>query len=273
MKINNRRLTALVCLTLCALSATAQTGKPSTAEAKKDKGAHFSGPLSPAEMESIQGLGRTVLAAQQSATPDPTQEALRNDLLAMSAALDQALAAIVKTPPQLHGEGRTIRAIPSATVQTLHADTKNLEFRVSVGPDGQLTQQTTPSLPEANAAFEAPTLRAHAPREAIDGIDHLAAVRGMLATAKQHAAQMTAAPQPTNEVQKIHNAHLLAKSKVLHEEMEAMINATASDDATKLAQLRERLHPKNLREMFAKHEAGKQIPEPTPTISTLTRHR
>lgn len=273
MKFHICRMIAMVCLSLCALSVAAQTGKPSTTDAKKDKGAHFSGPLSPTEMESIQVLGRTLLAAQQSATPDPTREALRKDLLAMSAALDQALAAIARTPLQLHGEGRAIRAIPSATAQTLRADATNLEFHVSISPDGQITQQAVPPLLGANTVFEAPTLRPATRQETAVGVDHMATVRGMLATAKQHAAEMTADPQPTDEMQKAHNAHLLSKSKALHEELEAVMNGTAGDAAAKLAQLRERLHPKNLREVFAEREAGKPIPESTPTISTLTRHR
>lgn len=277
MKYNNRQWCVLVCLAACALSATAQTGKGVTGSAATEKGAHFLGKLPASEMQSIQGLGRTVLAAQQSATPDPTQETLRNDLIAMSAALDQALAAIVKTPPQLHGAGRTLKAIPATTAQTLRPDATspdvtNLEYRVSIGPDGQITQQAAPPLPVANPILEAPTLRSQAPQETVAEIDHLATVRGMLATAKQHAAEMTAGTQPTDEVQKAHNVRLLSKSKELHQELEAMMSATGTGDTAKLAQLRERLHSKNLREMFAEREGSSAL-KPTPTISTITHHR
>lgn len=276
MKFNYWRLIALICMTICALSATAQSGNQSTSDAKKDKDAHFLGKLPPSELQTIQGLGRSVLAAQQSATPDPTQEALRNDLKAMRTALDQALAMIVKTPPQLHGQGRTLRAIPSATAQTLRADPTNLEYQVNISPEGQLTQQAAPPSPETNLGAEAPTLRPHESRQTASGTDHLDAVRGMLATAKQRAAAMTAGLQPTDAVQKFHNLRLLSKSKELHQELETMMNAATTaktDDVAKLAQLRARLHPKNLREMFAEREAGKSISEPTPTLSTLTRHR
>lgn len=284
MKFNYWRLIALICMTICALSATAQSDNQSTSDAKKDKDAHFLGKLPPSELQTIQGLGRSVLAAQQSATPDPTQESLRNDLKAMRTALDQALAMIVKTPPQLHGQGRTLRAIPSATAQTLRADPANLEIQVNISPEGQLTQQAAPPSPETNLSAEAPTPRVAAPtlrpphgsRQIASGTDHLDAVRGMLATAKQRAAAMTAGLQPTDAVQKSHNLRLLSKSKELHQELEAMMNAATTaktDDVAKLAQLRARLHPKNLREMFAEREAGKSISEPTPTLSTLTRHR
>lgn len=272
MKYNNRQWCVLVCLAACAVSATAQTGKSVTGSAATEKGAHFLGKLPASEMQSIQGLGRTVLAAQQSATPDPTQETLRNDLIAMSAALDQALAAIVKTPPQLHGAGRTLKAVPSTTAQTLRPDATNSEYRVSIGPDGQITQQAAPPLPVANPILEAPTLRSPVPQETVADVDHLGTVRGMLATAKQHAAEMTAGPQPTDEVQKVHNARLLSKSKELHQELEAMMSATGTGDAAKLAQLRERLRSKNLREMFAERE-GQSALKPTPTISTITHHR
>ena len=274
MKYNNRQWCVLVCLAACALSARAQTDQ----SAPKEKGAHFLGKLPASEMQSIQGLGRTVLAAQQSATPDPTQETLRHDLIAMSAALDQALADIVKTPPQLHGAGRTLKAIPSTTAQTLHPDatspdTTNLEYRVSIGPDGQITQPAVaPLLPDTNTILEAPTLRSQAPQETVADIDHLATVRGMLATAKLHVVEMTVGPQPTDEVQKAHNARLLSKSKELHQELETMISATGTGDAAKLAQLRERLHSKNLREMFAERE-GQSALKATPTISTITHHR
>ena len=144
MKTNHRQLIVLLCLSACALNVHAQSGAPQTQkksleDAKKEKVAHYLGKLPPAEMQVIQRVGRAVLAAQQGATPDPTQEALRNDLIAMGVAMDQALAGLAKTPPQLTGEGRALRALPNQTTQSLPLDSDNLQYRINIGPDGKIT--------------------------------------------------------------------------------------------------------------------------------------
>lgn len=268
------RLTAFLCASVCAAGAMAETD-----DAAKAKGLPAFGQLAPVDLQTIQGLGHAVLAAQQGATPDPAQEALRNDMKALGVALDQGLAAILTTPPKLQlGKGRTVRALSGGT-QSFRAAASNRQYQVIIGPDGQVTQQEVPSMLEASAVPETAVLvRPHAPQETSAGDEHFAAVRGRLAAVRQRTGLPAASSQPYDEVRSVHTATLLSKSSALHDELEAALAAPSADNASRLANLRERLRPKTLPEVLAERQAadrqaGESIPEPTPTISTITRHR
>lgn len=225
-----RPLIALVCGIVCASSVSAQI-----ADTTRPKGPPAFGRLSPADLRVIQGMGRAVLFAHQTAIDDPVQVAVRNDMRELGAAVDQSL--FTATPQIQIDAGKTLRP-----------DANDIRDRRSgLRPDSDLP-------------------------------DRYVAVRSRLSMARQRTDRLRGGEAPSNAAESERAFALLTKAAALHDEIGAALDGPVADKGSRLAGLRERLRPRTLTEVLAEREAagrvaGEAVAEPTPTITTIVRHR
>ena len=219
---------------LCAL-VCAGAANAQTTDATKGKGPPAFGRLGAEELRVIQGLGHAVLSAHQAATDDPVQAALRNDMRELGAAVDQSL---VTAMPRIQvDDGKTTR------------------------PNVRDSEDRRPDLRQDSASP-----------------DRYAAIRSRLSGARQRAERLRVGTLPLNSGESARTSGLLSKTAGLHDEIAAALDGPAADRGSRLAGLRQRLRSKTLAEILAEREAasreaGEAIPEPTPTITTIVRHR
>lgn len=96
------QLALLTAASMCAVNAAAQSNA---------RPAPVFGPLAPADLRAIQGVGRAVLAAHKGASTDPDDTALQSDLEQMGEALTPV---IPTTAPRLQVITGNARATPEA---------------------------------------------------------------------------------------------------------------------------------------------------------------
>lgn len=264
------RLIVLFCAAGVSVCATGAT--PPLTDAEKIKAPPVFGQLAPAEVQTIQGLGRAVLAAK--GAPDAYQEALRNDLKALSTALDKALITLPPAPVLRMGKGRKASIRPTEIVFIEPAP----KFKVIDNPDGgdmkivvPIPSVVTP-IPEAAAQPLQNT-----PPVVVPDKERYAVLRSQLSSVRQRIDSQAATPPSLNALHNARTAKLLAKSKALHDEFIAALDEASTGNVAKLISLRDRLHPKTLEQFFverkfARLKAGEQIPVPAWTGSP-TRHR
>lgn len=191
-------------------------------------------PLSPAVLQQVQGASHVVLAAQVSQTPEPSQEALRQELSVLQQEVNQLI------------------------LQPIMATSKlKLSNIQSVTPDNVSDQ-------DARRHFDK---------------SKMARVQSRLASVRQHRQNLEAHMQEHAGEDRV--AQLRAIPGIvsnLEDDLTAALNAPDGPDLEKLASLRERLQTKSYAEFHEEQdrharENGETIPEPTPTISTITHHR
>lgn len=191
-------------------------------------------PLLPAQIQQIQGVSHAVLAAQVSQTPDQRQEALRQELSALQQEVDQLLS--------------------QPTVAASELKLSNAQ----------------PAIPD-NASEQNPQRHFDKSR--------LAKVQNRLASVRQHRQNLEAHVQEHAGEERAEKLRALPGAvSNLEDDLTEVLNAPDGLDPDKLAALRDRLQTKTYAELHEEQERharenGEFIPEPTPTISTITHHR
>lgn len=244
-------------------------------------------PLAPAELRAVQDIGRTVLGAKRSQVPDAEQEALHQELKALSAELDQAVRSALTAPPILHLAGaqdtaQAPKQVVPTTVSTLTLDTPP-QRQLVAGPKGQLTQKEIAPAAKADfkTEFSQSALAAPVAAQATEtpvAEQRFAKVRARLASLPARLQQFAAAAQQQGgEDRRAQTGSLSAKVEALEGEVQAALDAPEGERQQKLAALRERLQPKSLADLRAQRNPDSQgshgQPESTPTLTTITRHR
>lgn len=191
-------------------------------------------PLSPAVLQQIQGASHAVLATQVSQTLDPKQEALRQELNALQQEVDQ----LISQPIMATQELKLSTAQPVVSDST-HDQNSRRHFDKS----------------------------------------KLARVQNRLTNVRQHRQNLEAHMQEHAGEDRVAQLHAMPRAvSNLEDDLSAALSAPDGPDLEKLASLRGRLQTKSYAELHEEQdrharENGETIPEPTPTISTITHHR
>jgi len=270
MNANESKLLALACLGVfsgCALAATGDSAqKPVPPNTRA-----IAGPLAPADTQIVQRIGRAVLAARQSATPNPAAEAMRQELKALGAELNQAVLTIANTPPKLTlGKARKVTA--QASTGHLNLIETNRTIHAVRNASGQFEQQNIAPSPAVAASLTGAPVSPGPPEVATWPSTHFDGVRRRADSLHQSAA--TLSTQRTGDAADA----MLARVATLRDDIHAALDSPSTGDGSSIAKLRDRLRPRTMAEVLAgqraaAQEAGVPLPEPTPTISTLIRHR
>lgn len=190
-------------------------------------------PLPSAQIHQIQSLGHAVLAAQASQTLDPSQEALRQELSALRQDIDQLVL-----PPTI----------------------------------------STQDLKLSNGHAAVPGEQIENPQRRFDK-SKLSAVQKRLTSVQQHRQKLETYIQEHASEEKAEQWRALPGAVAhLEDELVEALNAPDGPDLGKLSALRSRLQPKSYMELREEQERqarenGETIPEPTPTITTISHHR
>lgn len=239
-------------------------------------------PLSPVQIQQIQGVSHAVLAAQGSQIPDPQKEALRQEIKALGVALDEAVLAITTTPPKLNYAKQKVEIRnPSGQARLIN----NNQAPIVIQSGGELSIQKTAPLPADSVASVEETPVTHEP---VHGIpqervqfdkNSLSKVQNHLASVRQHRQSLEAQVQEHAGENNADEMRALPASVAhLENDLSDALNSPDGPDVGKLVVLRDRLKPKTYAELRKEQqhlarENGESIPEPTPTFSTITKHR
>ncbi len=273
--IKTKALKVVVLISSCVISvgAMAQTNIP----ANTPKVPQLAGKLSSEDIQSIRVLGRAVLSTRQGFIPDPTQQTVHQNVKALGASLDNAIKTLFNTPPSVNVGKRSFNVSGSNKPASL-IEQSSLHLTGGKGVDPKLLPQPSSVVTPATVASTMPSESAQTGTQT-SGIREFDAVRATLDTIRRTNSTLSTTPTRGNAHNE-HTAQLLAKSNALQDEVNSAINISSvtSADATRLNALRDRLRPKTLTEVMAERntalrEAGQQVPEPTPSISTITHHR
>ncbi|WP_374336320.1 hypothetical protein [Methyloversatilis sp.] len=254
--------------------AGSRAQRPAAAEQPGDPAADHrfrpAGPLSAERLVLIQQSGRTVLAAKHSAAPNPEMEAARQHLKAVSAELTHVFrnGSLVKptlrTRERLRVEGKpaaavSVRASVPATVRRLvpggelgtfvEEAQEPLEVRVPMTDADPLSAEPAHSGEGWRRDVGALQLRLNGARDAFSAL--------VAQRRRSNAA-------PADPVES--GAGTLA----------AVQGALDAEDTARLAALRERLKPRTLPEERERQRRLAGLPaqtQPSPTLTTLTKHR
>ena len=199
---------------------------------------HASQAIAPQELQSIQIIGRSVLAAKHGEQAEPNAEFLK-----------QRLQAIHKSLEKLHNENMQLHAseikIESAVDTSKATNTPNTKQSVLIDKlKAKNSQKIEDELTQESAQL-------HKQVEDIRG--------------------KTPNYERGDNPEEVHDhrprlADLTDKSQQLVAEVNQALVATGEERTRKLEQLRERLQTKSLGELLPKAE-------PVPTITTITHHR
>lgn len=235
-------------------------------------------PLSAEHLATIQGVGRSVLAAKHSVQPDPAVEAMHQQLQAVSAELTKVFREGSTSKPILRlGKKNTSGASaqasrPADATATFKADTLPVTRLVPGAEAGTFIEEAVAPPPSRSAQAAATQSTPITASNSDAWHNDVASLQGRLATAR---AQLPAGPAATGTRMMDHRL-LANKESQLLDEVQLAVDA---QDATQLAALRDRLTPRRLPAERARLQAmadpdhqTKSV-APTPTVSTLTKHR
>lgn len=227
---------------LCPLLAIAQSRNTPARELEKPVSAYFR-TLPPADVEAVQGLGRAVLGAKRGYALSPEQAALRLELKALSAEIDSAFITVAnRTAPRLQIEGGK--------------ETANTQVDA---------RQQDQSMRSVSSSSE-------------DSLSKLRARASSLGGRRTRLADEAA--KSGDEEKRGRSEGMGAKVDILIGELQTALDAPDREKWAKLGALRKRLSPQSAdasyRELGSNQPgdpAVRTLVEPTPTISTIIRHR
>jgi hypothetical protein len=235
-------------------------------------------PLNAEHLATIQGVGRTVLAAKHSTQPDPAVEAMHQQLKAVSAELTKVFREGSTSKPILRlGKKDTSGASSQASRRadagaTLKSDTPTVTRLVPGAEPGTFVEEAVAPSPSRSARAVTAQSTSSATSNSDAWHKDVASLQGRLANAR---AQLPAGPATAGTRMMDHRL-LANKESQLLDEVQLAVNA---QDATQLAALRDRMTPRRLPAERARLQAmadpdhqTKSV-APTPTVSTLTKHR
>lgn len=285
MRTPTRLFTAILVASLPLSSALAADSASATKPHQNAPELH-KGPLAPEHLQAIQGIGRAVLYAQQSQSPDPELAALNQEVLALSQTLDRAMANKLGQPP-VPVNPVSAKKKPEAPKKPQMAVSQVMNpgatYNVVRDKDGQfVTQEVIPTPPTKSSLADFIPNATMARGVVTTGADPYVQVRQHLSQVVARVQQYTSAAAGHGGEERAIQAQGLADKVVqLHDELQAVLDDTAlngasSDSTSKLIALRERLHPQNRAVQSASTNPDQQEaenPTPTPTLTSLARHR
>lgn len=231
-------------------------------------------PLAAAQLATIQGVGQNVLAAKHSVKPDPSVEAMRQQMKAVSTELDQALrdSAIAK-PGTTSATNTQTNGLTVLNAEFTSVTPREFHLVPGAAPNTFVAEPAAPSASQIKPAFATavpPTAAAAKNNDAWH--NDTVSLRSRLTDARAQIPVAVDAPGAKASVR----GHLANKQTQLLDDVQRAIDAK---DLTQLAALRDRLTPRQLPEerkhLQALADPKHKMPSaaPTPTVSTLTQHR
>lgn len=199
--------------------------------------------LPPDTIQTIQLIGRSVLAAKHGESVDPNTAQVKSRLQNLRQSLDDVIKVDVEPV-----SGELTASSPTASINTdtnknSSSSNKSNKFQTDHEAKQQQHQQNVAVLKQSISDLKADNQQR---RQSLVGRDE--------STESEH--------QP-------HIRNLLDKSQAFTDEVDAALADNGPEHMAKLMQLRDRLTIKTLNDMKSVKTAAKE----TPTMSTITRHR
>lgn len=235
-------------------------------------------PLNADHLAAIQVVGRTVLAAKHSVQPDPAVEAMRQQLKAVSTELvlvfrdGSTSKPVLRLGNKKNPTGSTQANHPTNASATLAADSLPVRRLVPGAEPQTFVEETVVPSPSRSAPGATSPLTPVSAQNADAWHRDVASLQSRLTSARAQAPVIADAPEAKTPMRR----PAAEKQTQLLDDIQRAVDA---QDTTQLAALRDRLTPRRLpaeRERLralADPEHKARPVAPSPTVSTLTRHR
>jgi len=180
----------------------------------------------------------------------------------------------------IQGMGQAVLAAQqNATDDPVQAELRNEMRELGAAVEHSLVT-VTPHIQLRDArADTAPEQRRFGSQQNGASSDRYTSLRNRLIGARLRADRLRSTAPSASAVDGARATDLLSKAIELQNEVGAALDdAAGAETSARLAGVRERLRPKTLREILAEREAadreaGQPAATPTPTLSTIVRHR
>jgi len=227
-------------------------------------------PLLAPQLATIQSVGVNVLAAKHSEQPDPAVDAMREQLKTVSAELAQALRDVSTAKP---GTQTLATAVSPDGAGAAFASTTPITHLVpGPVPNTFVVDPNTPPQTDAAAvpAKAMPTASAYAQKPDA-WQNEMAPLKRSLTAARAQVANVADGPDAKAQ----RRSRLAQQQTQLFDDVQRALDAK---DVVQLAALRDRLTPRSVPQERERLQSladphHKMPSAPTPTVSTLTKHR